>query len=83
MNRADREAAVHRIMAQTPPPVPPDLHAEAVRHGERLLRRRRLARRTGWLLLLAAAVAFTVWALAVEPWAEPPSRTTPPPLTDR
>jgi hypothetical protein len=31
-----------------------------------------------WLLLLAAAVAFTVWAVTAHPWVEPPSETTPP-----
>ncbi|MEU3857862.1 hypothetical protein AB0F03_10875 [Streptomyces sp. NPDC028722] len=78
MNRAEREAAVRRIMERTPAPVPPELYAEAVRHGERRLRRRRLARRVLWLLACAAAVAFTVWAAEARPWAEPPSQTTPP-----
>jgi hypothetical protein len=31
-----------------------------------------------WLLLFAASVAFTVWALTARPWVEPPSTTTPP-----
>jgi ferric-dicitrate binding protein FerR (iron transport regulator) len=43
-----------------------------------LLRRRRLARGLLWLLLCAAAVAFTVWAVEAQPWVEPPSQTTPP-----
>ncbi|MFB0616701.1 hypothetical protein [Streptomyces sp. AGS-58] len=81
MNRAEREAAVRRIMERTPAPVPPELYAEAVRRGERRLRRRRLARRVLWLLACAAAVAFTVWAAEAHPWAEPPSQTTPP-VTD-
>ncbi|MGW5369624.1 hypothetical protein ACWER6_13870 [Streptomyces sp. NPDC004009] len=78
MNRAQREAAVRRILEQVPVPVPPDLHAEAVRRGSRLLRRRLLAHRLLWLLLCAAVVAFTVWAVRTQPWVEPPSRTTPP-----
>ncbi|MGP2437943.1 hypothetical protein [Streptomyces sp. JW3] len=78
MNRAQREAAVRRIMEQTPPRVPPGLYAEAVRRGSRLLRRRAAVRRLLWLLLLAAAVAFAVWALTVQPWVRPPSETTPP-----
>ncbi|MER6038202.1 hypothetical protein ACIRU2_02250 [Streptomyces sp. NPDC101169] len=78
MNRPQREAAVRRIMEQAVVPVPPGLHAEAVRRGERLLRRRLLARRLLWLLLCAAAVAFTVWAVRTQPWVEPPSQTTPP-----
>ncbi|MEV5316502.1 hypothetical protein AB0K92_02295 [Streptomyces sp. NPDC052687] len=78
MNRLEREAAVRRIMERAAPPVPPDLCAQALRRGARMLRRRVLARRVGWLLLLAAAVAFTVWALTARPWVEPPSRTTPP-----
>ncbi|WP_171109942.1 MULTISPECIES: hypothetical protein [Streptomyces] len=78
MSRAEREAAARRIMEQTPPRVPPDLCADAVRLGDRLLRRRALALRLAWLLLCAATVAFTVWALTVRPWVEPPSETTPP-----
>ncbi|MFG2634253.1 hypothetical protein ACGFX8_09935 [Streptomyces sp. NPDC048362] len=78
MNRAEREAAVRQIMERVPSPVPPDVHTDAVRRGERLLRRRRLGRRALWLLACAAAVAFTVWAARVHPWVEPPSQTTPP-----
>ncbi|WP_149547336.1 hypothetical protein [Streptomyces marokkonensis] len=73
-----REATVRRLLEQSPPPVPPDLHADAVRRGARILRRRTLARRVLWLLLLATTVAFTVWALTSRPWVEPPSETTPP-----
>ncbi|MFI5683712.1 hypothetical protein [Streptomyces sp. NPDC051636] len=67
MNRSEREATVRRIMEQTPPRVPPELYADVVRRGGRLLRRRTLARRLLWLLLCAACVAFTVWALAARP----------------
>ncbi|MBV2356462.1 hypothetical protein KUM39_19115 [Streptomyces sp. J2-1] len=78
MNRADREAAVRRLLERDgPAAVPPDTHPVAVRAGERLLRRRRCARRLLWLLLCAAAVAFTVWAAWVHPWTAPP-----PPATD-
>jgi hypothetical protein len=78
VNRAEREAAVRRVMEERPVPVPPELHAEAVRRGERVLRRRQFVRRMLWLLACAAAVAFSVWAAQVHPWAEPPSQTTPP-----
>ncbi|WP_320783879.1 hypothetical protein [Streptomyces sp. CRN 30] len=78
MNRAEREAAVRRVMERSAPRVPPGLCADAVRRGGRVLRRRTLARRLVWLLLLTAAVAFAVWALTVQPWVEPPSKTTPP-----
>ncbi|MEU5366041.1 hypothetical protein ABZ354_21640 [Streptomyces sp. NPDC005925] len=78
MKERDREAAVRRVMEQAPPPVPPELYARAVRRGERMLRRRTIARRLLWLALAAAAVAFFVWAMAVRPWVEPPSDTTPP-----
>lgn len=81
MNRTEREAAVRRMLEQTPPQVPADLYADVVRRGGRMLRRRTAARRAMWLLLFAAAMAFTVWALTVHPWAEPPSQTTPP-VTD-
>lgn len=78
MNRTEREAAVRRILDQTPPQVPADLYEDVVRRGGRMLRRRTAARRVLWLVLFAAAVAFTVWALTVRPWVEPPSQTTPP-----
>ncbi|MGW3353870.1 hypothetical protein ACWDFL_00430 [Streptomyces bungoensis] len=78
MNRPQREAAVRRIMERTQPPVPPELWGEAVRRGDRLMRRRRLVRRVLWLLLCAAVVAFGVWAAGAHPWVEPPSQTTPP-----
>ncbi|EYT84299.1 MULTISPECIES: hypothetical protein [unclassified Streptomyces] len=78
MNRAEREAAVRRLLEQTPPQVPAGLYEDAVRRGGRMLRRRTVARRALWLLLCATAVAFTVWALTVRPWAQPPSQTTPP-----
>ncbi|MEU6544398.1 hypothetical protein [Streptomyces sp. NPDC046859] len=79
MNRVRREAAARRIMEAAPPPrVPPELYPEIVRRGERLLWRHRVAVRLMWLVLCAAAVAFTVWALTAQPWVEPPSQTTPP-----
>ncbi|MFH8988858.1 hypothetical protein [Streptomyces sp. NPDC017940] len=74
-----REAAVRQLLdAGGPAPVPPDLHADAVRRGAGMLRRRTVLRRACWLLLLAAVLAFTVWAADARPWTEPPSRTTPP-----
>ncbi|WP_073946193.1 hypothetical protein [Streptomyces kebangsaanensis] len=78
MNRTEREAAVRRLLEQRPPQVPVELYDDVVRRGERVLRRRTAARRVMWLVLFAAAVAFTVWALTVRPWVEPPSQTTPP-----
>ncbi|MEU0651380.1 hypothetical protein ABZ485_03875 [Streptomyces albogriseolus] len=78
MNRSNREERVRRLMVTGPPVLPPDLAAEAVRRGTRLLRRRTYTRRVMWLLLCSAAVAFTVWALTARPWVEPPSETTPP-----
>ncbi|MET8247683.1 hypothetical protein ABZV31_26735 [Streptomyces sp. NPDC005202] len=78
MNRTEREAAVRRILEQAPPQVPPELYADVVRRGGRMLRRRTVARRMMWLLLCAATVAFVVWALTARPWVEPPSQTTPP-----
>ncbi|MEV5332556.1 hypothetical protein [Streptomyces werraensis] len=78
MNRSNREERVRRLMVTGPPALPPDLAAEAVRRGARVLWRRTYARRVMWLLLCAATVAFTVWALTARPWVEPPSGTTPP-----
>ncbi|MFI2375277.1 hypothetical protein ACH5AO_09435 [Streptomyces sp. NPDC018964] len=78
MTRMRREAAVRRMLEQSPPSVPPELHAEAARRGARILRRRTLARRAMWLLLLAGSVAFVVWALTARPWVEPPPEPAPP-----
>lgn len=78
MKREEREAAVRDAMRRAVAPVPPELHADAVRRGDRLLRRRRLVRRVLWLLACAAAVAFAVWAAGAHPWVEPSTRTTPP-----
>jgi hypothetical protein len=74
----DREATVRRMLESTPPQVPPDLYAEVVRRGDRMLRRRTVARRLMWLVLLAATLAFVIWAWTARPWVEPPSTTTPP-----
>ena len=52
--------------------------AGAPKHHERLLRLHRAAVLLMWVLLGAAAVAFTVWAITAQPWVEPPSETTPP-----
>ncbi|MCX3059455.1 hypothetical protein [Streptomyces beihaiensis] len=74
-----KEAAVRAVFDRAPRPVvPPGLCAEAMRRGERTLRRRRTARRVLWCVLLAAVAAFTVWAAVARPWEEPPARTTPP-----
>ncbi|MEU2434935.1 hypothetical protein ABZ595_01820 [Streptomyces rubradiris] len=78
MRRAEREAAVRAVMGRGGAAVPPELYADAVLRGDRLLRRRRLARRALWLLACAAVLACTVWAAHAHPWAESPSRTTPP-----
>lgn len=78
MNRLEREAAARQIMERAPAPVPPELYAEVVRRGGRMLRRRKAAVRLMWLLLFAATAAFVVWAVMARPWVEPPSETTPP-----
>jgi hypothetical protein len=78
MNLREREAAVRHILERRPPPVPPELCADATRRGGRMLRRRTTARHVMWLVLLAAVVAFAVWASMAHPWVESPSTTTPP-----
>lgn len=78
MNLPEREAAVRRMLERTPPQLPPDLYDEVVRRGSRMLRRRAAVRRLLWLALLAASVAFAIWASVARPWVEPPSTTTPP-----
>ncbi|MCZ0210765.1 hypothetical protein OZK63_35835 [Streptomyces sp. UMAF16] len=67
MKRGEREAAVRAAMERAVAPVPPELYADAVLRGDRLLRRRRLARRALWLLACAAVLAFTVWAAHTHP----------------
>ncbi|WP_030666725.1 hypothetical protein [Streptomyces cellulosae] len=81
MNQPRREDAVRRILQAPTPSVPPELYADVLRRGGRMLRRRRVVHRALWLLLFAAVVAFVLWALTVQPWVVPPSETTPP-LTD-
>ncbi|MBO1334719.1 hypothetical protein [Streptomyces sp. VRA16 Mangrove soil] len=80
MSLEDRKQASVRAVLDSapPPPVPPDLCAEAMRRGGRALRRHRIARRLLWCVLFAAVVAFIVWATMARPWVEPPSTTTPP-----
>lgn len=80
MSRPERkEDRVRRMLNGPPRPVvPPRLALRAATRGHRILRRRRAARTVGWWLLFAAAVAFTVWAVIVEPWSAPPMDTTPP-----
>ncbi|MGW6457590.1 hypothetical protein ACWF94_17020 [Streptomyces sp. NPDC055078] len=80
MSRPSRkkEDEVRRLLAARHTPVPADLAARAVARGARVLRRHRAVRRVAWALLLAAAIAFAVWAAAVEPWGVRPADTTPP-----
>ncbi|MGK5629076.1 hypothetical protein [Streptomyces sp. URMC 123] len=79
MNPPDRKRdEIRRMLAGPYPPVPPDLARRAAALGDRWLARRRAVRALGWALLLAAAVAFAVWAALTEPWAAPPTETTPP-----
>lgn len=72
-----KEQEVRRMLDLPHPVVPADLHVRAAHLGMRLLRRRRALHRAGWALLCVAVIAFTVWAVSVEPWNEPPSMTTP------
>ncbi|RSS82393.1 hypothetical protein [Streptomyces sp. WAC06614] len=75
----DREEEIRRLLEGRPhPAVPADLASGAAARGVRLLRRRRAVQRLGWAVLLAAAVAFTVWAVLVQPWATPSSSVAPP-----
>ncbi|MFE9563054.1 hypothetical protein ACFYM0_18335 [Streptomyces sp. NPDC006487] len=79
MSRPDpREAQVRRLLEGPYPAVPPDLAAGAAARGDRLLRRRRAVRRTGWALLWAVVVAFVVWASLTGAWSTPSSEVSPP-----
>ncbi|MBD0745369.1 hypothetical protein [Streptomyces sp. CBMA152] len=79
MSLPDRkEAEVRRLLEGPHPPVPAELATQAAELGLRMLRRRQAARRLMWLVILAATVAFTVWAARVHPWTAPPSTVAPP-----
>ncbi|MFF1694157.1 hypothetical protein ACFVXC_11105 [Streptomyces sp. NPDC058257] len=80
MSQFDRKenAVRHLLDGGTPPSVPTEVYEEAVRRGGRKLRRDRAVRRLLWLLLLAAAVTFVIWASIAQPWVQHPSKTTPP-----
>ncbi|WP_171052950.1 hypothetical protein [Streptomyces marianii] len=71
-----REEEVRRMLDAPHPLVPADLHVRAAHRGARLRRRRRTLHHVGCVLLLVA-IAFAMWAVAVEPWVVPPSATTP------
>ncbi|MFI9205400.1 hypothetical protein [Streptomyces sp. NPDC053048] len=79
MSAHDRGAdAIRRMLDGPRAPVPADLAARAAGRGRRLLRRRRAVRAVGWALLVAAVVAFCVWAAIAEPWVARPSHQAPP-----
>ncbi|MFE2170355.1 hypothetical protein ACFXB3_35635 [Streptomyces sp. NPDC059447] len=73
-----KEARVRRLLEGPYPVVPPGLAAGAAARGGRILRRRRTLRRFGWAVLVAVAVAFTIWAAVTRPWVVPPSDVSPP-----
>ncbi|MBW5250899.1 hypothetical protein JGS39_18195 [Streptomyces sp. P01-B04] len=72
------EDEVRRMLETARPQVPAGLPARASRRGARLLRRRRVLRRLWLVAAGAVVVAFTVWAVMVQPWQAPPAGTTPP-----
>lgn len=72
------EDEVRRMLETSRPHVPAELPARAARRGVRLLRRRRVLRRLWLVAAGAVVVAFTVWAVMVQPWQAPPAGTTPP-----
>ncbi|MCB5170449.1 hypothetical protein LG634_37370 [Streptomyces bambusae] len=73
-----REDELRRLLDRRHTAVPPGLADRAATRGLRLLRRRRALHGAGWLLLIAAVAAFTVWAAVVQPWSVPPSTVAPP-----
>lgn len=72
------EDEVRRMLETSRPHVPAELPVRAARRGVRLLRRRRVLRRLWLVAAGAVVVAFTVWAVMVQPWQAPPAGTTPP-----
>ncbi|MCS0634559.1 hypothetical protein NX801_02550 [Streptomyces sp. LP05-1] len=75
--RERREEEVRRLLAPPGLRLPPDVLPGAVARGTRLRHRTRALRRLLWLLLVAVAVAFAVWAAATEPWHRPPLDVSP------
>lgn len=73
-----KEDEVRRMLDGPYPAVPPGLPGRAAERGRRMLRRHRVVRAAGWVLLIAAVIAFAVWAAIVQPWTTPPTDTTPP-----
>ncbi|MCX5142489.1 MULTISPECIES: hypothetical protein [unclassified Streptomyces] len=73
-----KEDEVRRMLENPRPQVPAELAARAAERGGRLLRRRRVLTRLWLLTATAVVVAFTVWAVVVQPWHVPPAETTPP-----
>ncbi|MGW7287100.1 hypothetical protein ACWGH4_16585 [Streptomyces sp. NPDC054847] len=79
MNGPERkEDEVRRMMDAPHPVVPAGLGTRAAEQGSRLLRRHRAVRRVWIGLLIVLVIACAVWATVTEPWAVPPSDTTPP-----
>jgi ferric-dicitrate binding protein FerR (iron transport regulator) len=77
--REREEAAIRAVLDAMPaPPLPPELCGDAVRRGQRVLRRRRVVRRALWCLLAVAVIAFVVWAATAQPWLPPPATKSPP-----
>ncbi|WP_326688309.1 MULTISPECIES: hypothetical protein [unclassified Streptomyces] len=79
MSLPDRkETEVRRLLEQSlGKPVPVDLAERALTRGARLLRRRRVLRTALWLLLVVGLAVLVGWALAAQPWAQPPPDTSP------
>ncbi|MER5363459.1 hypothetical protein [Streptomyces sp. NPDC002785] len=75
---SSREDEVRRMLDGPHPQVPADLAQRATERGGRLLRRHRFTRGLVMLVAFAAVAAFTVWAVAAQPWQLPPVETTPP-----
>ncbi|WP_436737056.1 hypothetical protein [Streptomyces sp. BBFR102] len=73
-----RKEHVRRLLDTPPPPVPPELLAEAVRRGERLRRLRAGALRLLWATATAAVAGGVVWLVLTRPWAAAEVPVTPP-----
>ncbi|WP_329118007.1 hypothetical protein [Streptomyces sp. NBC_01465] len=79
MSAPDRKETEVRLMLETPHPVvPAGLAVRATERGARMQRRRRVARRAAWMVLVVVVIGFVVWVAVAQPWAVPPSTVTPP-----
>lgn len=71
-----REEEVRRLLDTAHPQVPADLAQRAAAHGRRVLRRRRVAHRVLWVLLVAVLTTAMLFAALAWPDQQQPHAPT-------